>query len=180
MAFRLTLTLIMGAFIWCSGCKKPSPAQPPQPPAQQPVPQLPQFHMNEAQPKLPTIQLWIGSQALDTEIAHTPTQLATGMMFRSNMAENEAMLFIFLDAGPRSFYMRNTKLPLSLAYIDPQGAILEIHDLKPLDETPVFSKSDRIQYVLETRQGWFERHNITVGTTIRTEAGPLYETFFKK
>jgi uncharacterized membrane protein (UPF0127 family) len=136
--------------------------------------------MNHAQPKLPTIQLWLGSQALDTEIARTPVQLATGMMFRTNMAENEAMLFVFNDVGPRSFYMKNTKVPLSLAYIDPQGSILEIHHLVPLDESPVFSKSDRIQYVLETRQGWFERHNITVGTSIRTELGSFYDTFFKR
>jgi len=175
MAFRLALTLMMGGLVWCAGCKKPSAAPPPDP-----APQVPQLHMNEAQPKLPTLKLWLGAQELDTEIARTPTQLATGMMFRDQMAENEAMLFVFFDVGPRSFYMKNTPLPLSCAYIDPQGIILEIHDLKPLDEIPVFSKSDRVQYVLETRQGWFERHNVTVGTSVRTEIGPFYETFFKR
>jgi uncharacterized membrane protein (UPF0127 family) len=76
--------------------------------------------------------------------------------------------------------MRNTRVPLSCAYIDPQGAILEIHHLVPLDETPVESKADNIQYVLETRQGWFERHNVNVGSNIRTEKGPLLDTFFKR
>jgi uncharacterized membrane protein (UPF0127 family) len=74
--------------------------------------------------------------------------------------------------------MRNTLIPLSCAYIDTEGQILEIHDLKPRDETPVEAASANVRYVLETKQGWFDRNKIGVGTLVRAEAGSLTETFF--
>ena len=69
-----------------------------------------------------------------------------------------------------AFYMRNTVVPLSAAYIDPNGAILEIHELKPLEEAPVTAGSDQVQYVLETKLGWFEKNGIAPGT-IRLSIG---------
>lgn len=134
----------------------------------------------EAQPKLRMIKLWLGPEELVTEIAASEKEIMTGMMFRTKMAENEGMIFIF--AGPRqvAFWMRNTLIPLSCAYIDPEGVILEEHDMKPKDETPIPAASNRIQYVLEVNQGWFQRHNIAVGTQIRTERGTLAETFFRQ
>jgi hypothetical protein len=73
--------------------------------------------------------------------------------------------------------MKNTLIPLSVAYIDPEGVILEIHDLQPLDETPVEAATDQVQYVLEMRQGWFARHNLGPGVVIRTERGRLRDAF---
>lgn len=133
-----------------------------------------------AQPKLRTLKLWMGSEEMITELAASPKEIETGMMFRTQMGENEGMLFIF--AGPRqvSFWMRNTLIPLSCAYIDPEGVILELHDMKPKDETPIPSATGRVQYVLEVNQGWFQRHKIPVGTQIRTERGTLAETFFRQ
>jgi uncharacterized protein len=133
----------------------------------------------EAQPKLRTMKLWLGAEELITEIAASEKEVMTGMMFRTQMAENEAMLFIF--GGPRqvAFWMRNTLVPLSCAYIDPEGVILELHDMKPKDETPIPSATPRVQYVLEVKQGWFDRHNIKPGTQIRTERGTLAQTFFR-
>ena len=115
-----------------------------------------------------------------TEICRAPVEIATGMMFRTNMAENEAMLFVFQDAQPRNFYMRNCTVPLSAAYIEPDGTIAEIIDLKPGDEVGVQSKTGNIQFVLEVPQGWFTRHNIKTGSVIRTERGSLMETFFRR
>jgi uncharacterized membrane protein (UPF0127 family) len=100
------------------------------------------------------------------------------MMFRKEMNENEAMLFVFAQPYQASFYMRNTLIPLSCAYIDTEGQILEIHDLKPMDETPIEAASANVRYVLETKQGWFERNKIGVGTLVRAETGSLTETFF--
>ncbi len=131
-----------------------------------------------AQPMLPTVKLWLGSQELITEIARTPAQMATGMMFRKQMAENEGMLFVFPQPLQASFYMRNTLIPLSCAYLDNEGVILEIHDMKPLEEAPIVASTDRIQFVLETRQGWFPRNQVAVGAVVRTERGSLRETFF--
>ena len=94
-------------------------------------------------------------------------------MFRTNMAENEAMLFVWTYPQRQNFWMMNTFLPLSLAYIDPEGSIVEFHDLEPRNTNNVPSFSDRIQFVLEVNQGWFKRHNINTGMVIRAETGPL-------
>ena len=112
-----------------------------------------------------------------TELALTGVQQQTGMMFRTNMAENAGMLFVFGAPHQASFWMMNTVLPLSAAYIDPEGVIAEIHDLEPHNTNSVSAATDRIQYVLETNQGWFKRHNIGVGTVIQTERGTLRQTF---
>lgn len=131
----------------------------------------------EPNPKLPTLKVWIGPEELETEIARTPKQRQTGMMFRESMEEMDAMLFVFTFPQQLGFYMKNTSIPLSCAYINPEGKIEEIHDLHPFVEDPVFSESDRVQYVLEVRQGWFEDHNIKPGMSVATEKGSLLESF---
>lgn len=132
------------------------------------------------QPKLPTIKLWLGAHELVTEIASTPREHELGMMWRTNMAEMEGMIFIFEEPGRRSFWMRNTLVPLDIAYIAADGTLLEVHAAQPRNETPLPSESDRIQFVLETRQGWFQRNNVKPGMPIRTERGSLQETFFRR
>jgi uncharacterized protein len=130
-----------------------------------------------AQTNMQVIKLYVGAAELRTELALKPVEIFTGMMWRTNMTDEQGMLFVFGSAEPRSFYMRNTKVPLSAAYIDPEGTIVEIHDLKPLDETPVPSNAQNIQYVLEVPQGWFQRKNISTGTVVRTQFGELKKTF---
>jgi uncharacterized protein len=134
----------------------------------------------QAQPKLRTIKLWLGAEELITEIAASEKEIMTGMMFRTEIGENEGMLFILPGPQPAAFWMKNTLVPLSCAYIDPDGTILEIHDMKPKDETPIHAKATNILYVLEVKQGWFERHKIAVGTQLRSERGTLNETFFQR
>ena len=126
------------------------------------------------------MKVWLGGEELIAEVARAPVQIATGMMFRTNMLENEAMVFVFPNAAPRSFYMRNCIVPLSAAYIAPDGTILEIIRMKPHDETGIQSESDNIQFVLEVPQDWFDRHNVRTGAVVRTERGLLRETFFKQ
>jgi hypothetical protein len=157
------------------GCGSKEPAAPPTaaPPAAA-SPTNPALRpLDHALPRLATIKLWLGDQELTTEVARQPHELMTGMMFRTNIAEGEAMLFLLPGPQKASFYMRNTKVPLSCAYLDADGNILEIHDLKPLDESPVESKALNVQFVLETAQGWFKRHNIGPGAVVRTQYGPL-------
>lgn len=131
-----------------------------------------------AQPKLPTVKVWLGDQILDTEIARNRVEIATGMMFRTNTPEDQAMIFVFPYPSQQAFYMRNCPAPLSGAYISPDGEILEIIQMKAHDETPIPSKSENVQFVLETAAGWFDRHHIGVGARVRTERGSLMETFF--
>jgi uncharacterized protein len=150
----------------------PPSSAPPVVPAETPVP-------DGAQPRLPVISLWIGAEELLTELAMTPRQIRTGMMFRTEMAENEAMLFVFAGPHRAAFWMKNTQIPLSVAYIDPDGVILEIHDLHPHDTNSVEAASNQIQYVLETNQNWFRKKNVRPGMVVRTEHGTLQETFFR-
>jgi uncharacterized membrane protein (UPF0127 family) len=157
------------------GCERnsPAPASPATVANSSADPALP----THAQSRLETTQLWLGSDSLETELARTWEQERTGMMFRTNMAETEAMLF-FLPAPQRaSFWMAQTTVPLSAAYIDPNGAIVEIHDLKPLDTNAVLAASDQIQFVLETRQGWFQRHNVHEGMLVRGAHGTLMDLY---
>ncbi len=132
------------------------------------------------QAKLPTIKVWLGAQELVTEVAHTDLEIHAGMMFRETIAENEAMLFVFDRPEYRAFWMKNVSVPLSCAYIDPDGVILETHDMTPQETKPIESASDRIQYVLETKQGWFDRNRVSTGTVVRTERGSLAGTFFQR
>jgi len=130
-------------------------------------------YLMHAQPRLKTIKAWLGAEELKTELAVTQVEVMTGMMWRTNMPENEAMLFVFATPDRRGFYMRNCTVALSAAYIDSEGVIREVVDLHPGVEEPVTSRSDQIKYVLEVPQGWFKRHNIRTGTVLNTEAGPL-------
>ncbi len=132
----------------------------------------------EAQPRLQTAKLWLGPAEINAELALTFDQLRTGLMFRKQMAETDGMLFVFGAPQTASFYMKNTVIPLSIAYIDPDGVILEIHDLEPLNTNTVRSVSDRVQFALETNRDWFKRHHVEVGATVRTEQGSLQTTFF--
>ena len=158
-------------------CNKPAALAPPATgPAIDPL----RGHLLQAQAKLPTMKVWLGSEEMIAEICRAPVEIATGMMFRTNMAENTAMIFIFRDATPRNFYMRNCVVALSAAYIEPDGTIAEIIDLQPGDEVGVQSKTSNIQFVLEVPQGWFTRHNVKTGAVIRTERGSLMETFIRR
>jgi uncharacterized membrane protein (UPF0127 family) len=163
--------LALAALIGLSviGCDDSHPPLPQSKPLQLPA---------HAQPRLKTMKLWIGQEELVTELAISPEQLMTGMMFRTNMAENEAMLFAMPVTRTAAFWMKNTPLPLSVAYIDPEGIIQEIHDLHPYDTNSVVSQTENIRFVLETPQGWFERHKIGTGAAVSTEKGSLMETFF--
>lgn len=134
----------------------------------------------QPQPKLPTIKLWLGAEEMIVEQALRQHEITKGMMFRKTMAENEGMLFVMPAPHRAAFWMRNCSLPLSCAYIDSAGIILEIHAMKPFDEAPIHASSDKVQYVLETNQGWFDRHKIGVGTLVRTERGTLAQTYFGK
>jgi hypothetical protein len=134
----------------------------------------------EAQPKLPSIKLWLGPEEVDSEVALSPMQQATGMMFRTNLADNAGMIFVRPEPEKASFWMTNCPLPLAAAYIDPDGTILEIHELKSNDSTPVVSASDNVQFVLEVSSHWFDRHHIAPGTLISTEHGTLPEVFLRR
>jgi uncharacterized membrane protein (UPF0127 family) len=115
---------------------------------------------------LRVVQLKIADSSLFAEIADTPQTSANGLMYRDSLPEDHGMLFVFERPETASFWMRNTKIPLSIAYIDSAGKILEIESLKPLDETPVASASGQVAFALEVNEGWFKRNGVSPGATI--------------
>jgi uncharacterized membrane protein (UPF0127 family) len=160
---------VLSGLLALAGCG-PKPAPPP------PKHQYP----TQAQSKLPTIRLWLGASEVSAEMALTDIQIETGMMFRTNMDENNGMIFALPGLERADFWMKNCPLPLTAAYIDPQGEILEIHELHANDTNGVVADSSNILYVLEMNQGWFARHHIEPGTIVRTERGTLQETFRRR
>ncbi len=128
------------------------------------------------------MKIYLGAETLDAELALTPSEQQTGMMFRTNVTDESAMLFVLPQAlqAPNGFWMTNCPVSLSAAYIGPDGLIEEIHHLEKNDNAPVVATNDNIIFVLEVNDGWFARHNINPGTVIRTEKGSLRETFLPK
>ena len=182
MNFWRPLPWILSAGLVAAGCEKSPPAsQAAPPPSTAAALEIDPTHghLLHAQPRLPTLKLFLGDQELSAEIASRNLEIATGMMYRTNMSEGTAMIFVFGDAASRSFYMRNCFVPLSGAYLSPAGEILQIVEMKPQDETPIPSTANNIQFVIEVPQGWFARHHLAPGVVVRTERGTLQETFFR-
>jgi uncharacterized membrane protein (UPF0127 family) len=163
------VALVLAATVWVSCDDSGGPGAAPPPPSGLPT---------KAQPKLQTMKLWLGAEEIVAELALTPVQQQTGMMYRTNMEANAGMLFPLPYTEQAAFWMTNCPLPLSAAYIDTNGVIQEVHDLQAFNNNPVMSATDNIRFVLETPQGWFGRHNIRLGTLVRTERGSLMKTFF--
>jgi hypothetical protein len=113
-----------------------------------------------------TTQIQIGDETLDVELAETREEQAKGLRFRQTLAEDSGMLFIFPKPQRLSFWTKDASIPLSIAYIQPDGKIVQIRSMKPYDETPIPSLSDSVSYALLVNQGWFERHGISAGTVI--------------
>jgi len=99
------------------------------------------------------------------EIADDPAKRQRGLMERTALAENAGMLFVFNREQQLSFFMRNTLLPLSIAYIDGGGRIVDIQDMQPLDETP-HPSAGPARYALEVNQGFFAARRIQVGDRV--------------
>ncbi len=101
------------------------------------------------------------------EIADNLYEQARGLMDRTALQEDRGMLFVYPSERPLSFWMRNTLIPLSIAYIDAQGRITDILNMKPLDdESPHYVSSEPVQYALEVNRGFFEERGVKVGDRV--------------
>lgn len=111
-------------------------------------------------------QIKIGSKTITIEIADTPDLSAKGLMFRKSMPEDQGMLFVFVDEDIRAFWMKNTLIPLSIAYIDKDRKIVDIQDMAPAanhPNPPSYPSKKPAKYALEMNQGWFKKNKITIG-----------------
>ena len=123
------------------------------------------FAQANADPALPEIALKIKGHKLMAEVAASDSSRATGLMHRRMMPEHRGMLFVFTDAQPQSFWMMNTYLPLSIAFVDEHGVIVNISDMKPLTTDP-HPSSKPAKYALEMNQGWFARRGSKAGARV--------------
>ncbi|KAB2644181.1 MAG: DUF192 domain-containing protein [Verrucomicrobia bacterium] len=125
------------------------------------------------QGSLPHTSLSIGGIDLDVELATDEASREKGLMNRNSLDPNKGMLFVFPRAKQVSFWMKETSLALSVAYINSKGRIMEFHDLEPFSEHLISSRSSNIVYVLEVTRHWFRDHNVLAGDLITGLPSPL-------
>ena len=121
---------------------------------------------------LPKAILTLGTNTLTAQVAADDTSRELGFMSRTTLQPNEAMVFVFPQPRPVTFWMKDTPVPLSLAYVGSSGRIFELHDLKPYDETPVPSASSAVVYAIEVPQGWFLKHGVMAGEVVNGLPSP--------
>lgn len=143
------LTLVFSIFL--TGCVQ----------ASEPLPVNP-FCQN----KIKSVNLVLGKKTLKTEIACTEKEKEYGLMNRTSLPENNGMLFIFNESQTLSFWMKDTLIDLSIAYIDKDWKIVDIREMKSQDLTPIISKKPAI-FALEANPYWFSKNNIKIGDTIK-------------
>ncbi len=114
---------------------------------------------------LPVIELTIGKAKLKAEVAADNNSRTVGLMNRFSLQPDHGMLFVFAQSQPLAFWMKNTYVPLSIAYIDGRGAIVNIMDMKPHDESTHPSAGPAL-YALEMKQGWFKDRGIVAGDRV--------------
>ena len=124
----------------------------------------------EGPQKLAQVRLNAGIHNINAELASTPQQREIGLMFRTAMPANDGMLFAFEQPAQQCFWMRNTLIPLSVAFIGDDGSVVNIDDMKPqtLDS---HCSAKPVRFVLEMNEGWFAKRGIKAGSRLR--GGPF-------
>ena len=120
---------------------------------------------NSPQTDLPRITMGAGIHRIDVQVAATPTQRQIGLMWRKEMPQNEGMLFIFEQPTVQCFWMMNTLLPLTAAFIADDGAIVNLVDMKP-QTTDSHCSTKPVRYVLEMNQGWIGKKGLAAGARL--------------
>lgn len=120
---------------------------------------------DEAQMTLPRVKLSAGMHQIDAQVAQSNEQRSTGLMFRREMPQHEGMLFIFEQPSMQCFWMKNTLLPLTAAFVADDGTIVNLADMKPQTLDSHCSVKP-VRYVLEMNQGWFAKKGIKAGAKL--------------
>ncbi len=121
--------------------------------------------------KLPAISLGVGIYLINAEVAQTPDQRAIGLMNRPTMGVSDGMLFAFEAGATQCFWMKNTLLPLSIAFIDDDGAIVNIIEMKP-QSLESHCSTKPVRFALEMNQGWFAKRGIKAGSKLTGQPWP--------
>ncbi len=123
---------------------------------------------DQPQMNLPRVRLSAGMHQIDAQVAATPAQRATGLMFRKEMPPHEGMLFVFEQPQQQCFWMMNTLIPLTAAFVADDGTIVNLADMKP-QTTDAHCSARPVRYVLEMNQGWFAKKGLKAGTKLAGE-----------
>ena len=121
--------------------------------------------------KLPAISLGVGIYLINAEVAQTPDQRAIGLMNRPTMGVSDGMLFAFEAGATQCFWMKNTMLPLSIAFIGDDGAIVNIIEMKP-QSLESHCSTKPVRFALEMNQGWFAKRGIKAGSKLTGQPWP--------
>jgi uncharacterized membrane protein (UPF0127 family) len=121
--------------------------------------------------KLPAITLGVGIYLINAEVAQTPDQRAIGLMNRPTMGVSDGMLFAFEAGATQCFWMKNTLLPLSIAFIGDDGAIVNIIEMKP-QSLESHCSTKPVRFALEMNQGWFAKRGIKAGSKLTGQPWP--------
>ena len=119
-----------------------------------------------ARAELPAVELSAGMHRITAEVANSAGTRMQGLMHRKSMAQNAGMVFAFEESGLHCMWMKNTLIPLSVAFIDESGAIINIADMKPQTEQS-HCATRPARYALEMNQGWFAQRGIKPGARLR-------------
>ena len=123
----------------------------------------PRVHAQDSpQMNLPRIKIGAGMYLIDAQLATNSQQRATGLMFRKEMPASEGMLFVFEQASEQCFWMKNTLIPLTAAFVADDGTIVNLANMKP-QTTDSHCSAKPVRYVLEMNQGWFDKKGIKAG-----------------
>lgn len=120
---------------------------------------------------LPRVKLSAGMHQIDAQVAMQPEQRQIGLMFRQDMPAGEGMLFVFEQAGKQCFWMKNTLIPLTAAFVADDGIIVNLADMKP-QVTDSHCSEKPVRYVLEMNVGWFAKKGIKAGSKLK---GPPFD-----
>ena len=116
--------------------------------------------------KLAQVRLTAGIHNINAELASTPQQREIGLMFRAAMPANDGMLFVFEQPGQQCFWMKNTLIPLSVAFLADDGSVVNVEDMAP-QTLDGHCSAKPVRFVLEMNQGWFAKHGIKPGFKLR-------------
>ena len=122
----------------------------------------------EPQTSLPRVKLAAGMHQIEAQVARTPAERATGLMYRREMPQHEGMLFVFEQPTMQCFWMKNTLLPLSIAFVADDGTVVNVDEMKP-QTTDSHCSKEPVRYVLEMNKGWFAKKGVKAGSTLTGE-----------
>jgi uncharacterized membrane protein (UPF0127 family) len=125
----------------------------------------PAWSQDKPQTQLPRVALSAGMHLINAQVAATPEQRAIGLMHRREMPTNEGMLFAFEQAGVQCFWMKNTWLPLTAAFVADDGTIVNLADMKP-QSLDSHCSAQPVRFVLEMNQGWFAKRGLQAGSKL--------------